>query len=133
VDPGLVESAGCGTDQNQGSGITATTFSSAPEQAAGNVAIVRKILDDVQRSGITAEELAQAKNKIASRVVRYAEKPSGRMRSIAGAWLYLNEYADVDQELAKFDAVGLGTIREYLDRHPINQTTVVGYGPLAAL
>jgi len=133
VDPGLVESAGCGTDQNHGSGITATSFSSTPDRAAGNVGIVRKILDDVQRNGVTAEELAQAKNKIASRVVRYAEKPSGRMRSIAGAWLYLNEHADVDQELAKFDAVGLGTVREYLDRYPINETTIVGYGPLASL
>jgi predicted Zn-dependent peptidase len=133
VDPGLVESAGCGTDQNQGSGITATSFSCDPGQAVGNVGIVRAILDEVQGGGITAEELAQAKNKIASRIVRYAEKPSGRMRSIAGAWLYLGEYADVDQELAKFDAVGLGTIREYLDRYPINQTTVVGYGPLASL
>ena len=133
VDPGLVESAGCGTDQNQGCGITATSFSCDPDQAISNVGIVRTILDEVQRSGITAEELTQAKNKIASRVVRSAERPSGRMRSIAGSWLYLNEYADVDLELARFDAVSLAAVRECLDRYPINEATVVGYGPLSEL
>jgi predicted Zn-dependent peptidase len=133
VDPGLVESASCGTDQNQGSGVTVTSFSCDPEQAAGNLGVVQKLLDDVQRGGITAEELAQAKNKITSRVVRHSERPMGRMRAIASSWIYCNEYSDVDRELARFDAVSLDTLREYLDRYPINQTTVVGYGPLAEL
>ncbi|HVK18079.1 MAG TPA: pitrilysin family protein [Fimbriiglobus sp.] len=132
VDPGLVESASCGTDQGQGCGMTVTSFSCDPDGVAGNLEIVRKILDDVQRDGITAEELAQAKNKITSRVVRHSERPMGRMRSIASSWIYCQEYSDVDRELARFDAVSLETIREYLDRYPINEATVVEYGPLTS-
>lgn len=112
--------------------MTVTSFSCDPDGVAGNLEIVRKLLDDVQRDGITAEELAQAKNKITSRVVRHAERPMGRMRSIASSWIYCQEYADMDRELARFDAVSLETIREYLDRYPINEATVVEYGPLTS-
>jgi predicted Zn-dependent peptidase len=133
VDPGLVESASCGTDQNQACGLTATTFSTDPDETVGNLAIVRRILGEVQKDGITETELAQAKNKVTSRVVRYAERPMGRMRAIAGSWMYLGEYADVDVELARLDAVTTATIRDYLDRYPLTEYTVVGYGPLAAL
>jgi predicted Zn-dependent peptidase len=133
VDPGLVESAACGTDQNQACGLTATTFSCHPDQAQDNLAIVRRLLADVQKNGLSVEELTQAKNKVASRVVRYAERPMGRMRSIAGSWMYLKEYADVDVELARFDAVTPAAVREYLDRYPLDEVTVVGYGPLVAL
>ncbi|OWK46349.1 M16 family metallopeptidase [Fimbriiglobus ruber] len=133
VDPGLVESAGCGTDTSQGCGMTATSFSCDPEQGAENLAIVQRILADVQRDGITAEELTQAKNKVASRIVRGAERPMGRLRSIAASWIYCDEYSDVDQEMARFDAVDLAAIRSYLDKYPIDAATVVGYGPLAKL
>ena len=88
---------------------------------------------DVQRDNVTADELQQAKNKVASRIVRYAERPTGRMRAIAGMWLAVGEYADVDLELARYDGVSLNDIRAYLDRYPLTATTVVGYGPLSGL
>ena len=130
VDPGKAESAYCGTDNSEGSGIAATLFTSDPESTAENLDIVRKILGEVRREGIKAEELTQAKNKIASRVVRGNERPMGRMNSIAASWMYCKEYADVDQELARFDAVSLNDIRDYLERYPIDDVTIVGYGPL---
>lgn len=133
VDPGHVESASCGNDQNQASGVTVTSFSCDPAKEVENLATVRRILSDVQRDGLTTEELTQAKNKIASRVVRASERPGGRMRAIAASWLYLNEYCDVDNELARFDAVDLDTLRACLDRYPIDQPTVFGYGPLTSL
>jgi len=133
VDPGLVESASCGPDVGEGSGTLVTSFSCDPEQAVENLAIVRKVLMEVQRDGISAEELAQAKNKIASRVVRASERPMGRMRSIAGAWLYNGEYSDPDVELARYDAVDTKSIRQLLDRYPLTTSTVIGYGPLSTL
>ncbi len=133
VDPGHVESASCGNDQNQMSGVTVTSFSCDPAKAGDNLTTVRRLLAEVQRDGLTAEELAQAKNKIASRVVRASERPGGRMRAIAASWMYLSEYCDVDQELARFDAVELGTIRACLDQYPLDRPTVFGYGPLAVL
>jgi predicted Zn-dependent peptidase len=114
-------------------GLIGTSYSCDPESAAANLAIVRRVLSHVQKGNISAEELAQAKNKIASRVVRYSERPSGRMRAIAGSWMYNAEYSDPDVELARYDAVSLASIREYLDAYPIDDLTVVGYGPVEKL
>jgi predicted Zn-dependent peptidase len=133
VDPGLVESASCSVDQNQANGVVASVFSCEPGRTLEDLEIVRRVLAEVQKNGITAEELAQAKSKIASRLVRHSERPMGRMRSIASAWMYNNEYHDIDAELARFDAVTLEAIQECLNRYPLDRTTVVAYGPLEQL
>jgi predicted Zn-dependent peptidase len=128
VDPGLADSADCSYFENDGSGCVYVSYSCEAEQAEENLAIVRKILDDVQKQGITADELKLAKSKIASRVVRGSERPMGRMQAIAAAWTYTGEYRDVDTELANYEAVTLAEVREYLDKYPINRSTVVALG-----
>ena len=133
VDPGLADSADCGYYENDGSGCATTSYSCEPEDAGANLEIVRKVLADVRRDGITADELRTAKSKLASRVVRGGERPMGRMQTIATAWNYTGEYRDVDAELANYDAVTLADIRDYLDRYPIDRHTTVAFGPLAEL
>jgi predicted Zn-dependent peptidase len=130
-DPGLAESADCSFYENDGCGTVCVSVSGEPENAAGNLEIARRILAEVQAGGITADELQTAKNKIASRIVRSGERPMGRMRAIVGAWMYTNEYRDVDTELAAYDAVTLADIRAYLDAYPVTAMTVIAFGPAA--
>jgi predicted Zn-dependent peptidase len=130
VDPGLADSADCSYFENDGSGCVYVSYSCEPEQAESNLEIVRKILHDVQSGGIMADELKLAKSKIASRVVRGSERPMGRMQAIAAAWTYTGEYRDVDHELANYDAVMLSDVRTYLDKYPIDKSTVVALGPV---
>src|SRR5581483_5528606 len=101
-----------------------------PDRAAENLDVVRGILADVQKNGITAAELQQAKSKIGSRVVRGSERPMGRMQAIGAAWTYLGKYRSVDDELQAFDAVTLAAIRAVLDRYPIDRVTTLALGPL---
>ena len=133
VDPGHADSADCSYFENDGSGCVYVSYSCEPDEAEENLGIVRKILDEVQRVGITADELKLAKSKIASRVVRGSERPMGRMQAIAAAWSYTGEYRDVDTELANYDSVTLDDIRAYLDKYPINRSTVVAFGPAKRL
>ena len=133
VDPGLAESADCSFAEQDGSGCVYTSFSGEPEQAGENLDVVRQVLAEVQSEGITPDELRLAKSKIASRVVRGSERPMGRMQAIAAAWTYTGEYRDVDAELANFDAVTLDQVREYLDRYPLDRSTVIAFGPATAL
>jgi predicted Zn-dependent peptidase len=133
VDPGRVESAGCGVDFSHGNGFLAVSVSGDPESAGENLGIVKRVLGEVQRGGITEDELAQAKTKITSRVVRSSERPMGRMSSIAGGWMYRGEYSDPDVEIARYDAVDLNAIRTCLDAFPVDAITTVGYGPLKQL
>jgi predicted Zn-dependent peptidase len=129
IDPGLADSADCGYYENDGSGIVCTSLTCEPEKAESNLALVRKVLAEVQRDSITAEELSLAKTKMASRWVRRSERPTGRMPAIASAWAYTGEYRDVDTEIANYEAVTLKDVRDFLDRYPIDRTTVVAFGP----
>jgi predicted Zn-dependent peptidase len=133
VDSGLAESASCGCDLNQASGVIQTNFSCEPEQAAENLQTVQRILNDVQRDGITDDELRQAQSKIASRLVRSAERPKGRMSAVAGNWITNREYNDIDTELARCAAVTQQHIRAVLDQFPLTQNTALLFGPLEQL
>jgi predicted Zn-dependent peptidase len=133
VDPGRADSADSAYYEYDGAGTVHTSYTCEPDLAAENLAIVRGVLAEVQETGISEDELRQAKSKIASRVVRGSERPMGRMQAITAAWTYTGEYRDVDTELANFDAVTLKDVRAFLDRYPIDRTTTVAFGPLKQL
>jgi predicted Zn-dependent peptidase len=133
VDPGLVDSAGSGLDAGDGAGAYFTSFSCEPDQATRNLAIVRRVLDSIQRDGVTAAELQQAKTKIQSHLVRASERSHRRMSDLGYAWTYLNRYRSVDDEINAYDAVTLDSIRQVLDRYPLTKVTTLALGPLASL
>jgi len=130
VDPGLVDSADMSFHEYEGSGSFYTSFSCEPEQVEENLAILSDVLAEVQREGITEAELQQAKNKIGSSLVRGNERPMQRMQALGNFWTYLHQYRTVDDELQAFDAVTLATIREVLDRYPLDRVTTLALGPL---
>ncbi|HZZ77754.1 MAG TPA: pitrilysin family protein [Gemmataceae bacterium] len=133
VDPGLADSADMGFHDYEGAGSYFTSFSCEPSNTEDNLAMIRDILHEVQSEGVSDEELAVAKSKILSRVVRGSERPMGRMQALGMGWTYLKTYRSVDEELANFDAVTLKDIRTVLDKYPFDQLTVLALGPLAGL
>ena len=133
VDPGLVESADMSYHEYEGAGAFYTSFSCEPGKTADNLAIVRKILRQVQKDGVTAEELAQAKSKILSRVVRGSERPMGRMQALGVIWTYLHAYRSVDDDLQAFEAVTLDDICRVMEGYPLDRHTVLALGPLDKL
>jgi predicted Zn-dependent peptidase len=130
TDPGLADEAGMGIDECDGAGAYYTSFNCVPERAAECFGIVRALLDDVQKNGITAEEFQQAKTKILSREIRAGERTQRRMLTVAKDWVYRGEYRSVDDELAAWDAVTMNDIRTVLDRYPLTSQTITAYGPL---
>jgi predicted Zn-dependent peptidase len=133
VDPGLAESADCSFHEYEGTGAFYTSFSGEPDTAAENLALVREVVATVQREGITAEELTQARNKALSRLVRGNERPKGRMMAVGMNWIYQHGYRSVDDELKAVEGVTLSQVREVLNRYPINQLTTLALGPLEKL
>jgi predicted Zn-dependent peptidase len=131
VDPGLADSADTSFHDYEGAGSFYTSFSCEPARARKNLDLVRGVLRQVRRDGVTEEELRQAKSKILSRVVRASERPMGRMQALGMTWTYLKKYRTVDEELRAFEAVSLKSIRKLLDRYPLDQVTTVALGPLA--
>lgn len=133
VDPGIVESADLSYNDYEGSGIWSTYLCSNPETASENLSRIADIYQDVNRRSITFDELEQARNKVASRIVLSGERPMGRLSSLGGNWMYRKEYRTIEDDLADLRAVSLEDVRELLDKYPLGQTTVAGIGPLEEL
>jgi predicted Zn-dependent peptidase len=133
VDPGLAESADLDFSEYDGSGSYLTYLSCEPEATAQNLSRIAAIYEDVNRNGVREEELAQAKNKVASRVVLRSERPMGRLSSLGGNWVYRQEYRSVDDDLATLRGITTKDIRELLEVYPLGATTTVAVGPLESL
>lgn len=133
VDPGHCESAEIGFNEYDGSGTYMTYFSCQPERTSEIIARITAIYEDVNRNNVTEEELAQAKNKIASRVVLRSERPMGRLSSLGGNWVYRKEYRSVADDLETVQSLSLDEIHKLLEAYPLSQTTTTTVGPLTSL
>jgi len=133
VDPGYADSADASFHEYEGTGSFYTSCSSEPEEAEENLARVLEVLRGVQIEGIREEELNQARNKMMSRLVRGSERPKGRLMAVGMGWTYQHEYRSVDDDLRAFEAVTLKSIREVLERYPLDKVTTLALGPLETL
>jgi hypothetical protein len=48
-------------------------------------------------------------------------------------WTYQHEYRSVDDDLRAFEGVTLHSIREVLERYPLDKVTTLALGPLEKL
>ncbi|MEX0641186.1 MAG: pitrilysin family protein [Pirellulales bacterium] len=133
VDPGRAESAAVSHYGYQGTGLYMTYVACDPDQAADNLARVADVFARVEADGVSAAELAQAKSKIASRIVLSGERPRGRLFALGSNWINRRQYRTIGDDLASLDAVTLDDVRAVLKRYPLSQSTCVAIGPLESL
>lgn len=133
VDPGYAEACDLGFSEYDGVGAWMSYLCCEPETAAENLERCRRVLEEVISNGVTAEELEQARNKVAARVVLRGERPMGRLSSLGGNWVYRNEYRSVAQDLQIIRSITADQIHDVLRQFPIRMNTTVGVGPLAEL
>jgi predicted Zn-dependent peptidase len=133
VDPGHVEMAETQFQPFHGTGVCRTLIIGPPEKTTKNLGRIKKVFEKVNRDGVTEAELQQAKSKVCSRIVLSSERPMNRLDSLGDNWVYRDSYQSVEDELNLYRAVTTASIREYLQRYPLAQTTTVAVGPLANL
>lgn len=131
VDDGLAEVAELSYQDYEDCGGFMTYLTCDPEYAGSNLDIIRGIFDDINRHGVTVDELSRAKNKTAARIVLRSERPMERLSSLGGNWIYRNEYRSVTDDLEAVQGVTLEQIREVIDRYPLTQWTTTAIGPLS--
>jgi len=127
IDPGRADSADVSVHGYQGVGAFFTYVSCDPEHASANIEIALEVLATAGAE-ITEEELTQARNKMAARMVRAAELPMGRMRALGFNWTYLQEYRTVDDELRRLDQVTVADLQQLTEQYPLDRATVVALG-----
>ena len=111
-------------------GAYLTFLNGPPEETKSNLARIAKIYADVNKRGVTADELEQAKNKVCSRLVLRGERPMGRLGGLGNNWLFRREYRSIGDDVAIVQNITAADIRTLLDRFPLAQTTTIGVGPL---
>lgn len=133
VDPGHAEAADLGYNEYDGAGAWMTYLSCQPEQVESNLAIFRRVFEDVNQHGISADELEQARNKVASRIVLRGERPMGRMSSLGSNWVYRQQYRSIVDDLKTVRSITLNDIHAVLEQFPLRMVTTAGVGPLNQL
>ena len=133
VYPGHADAAELGYNEYDGVGTWMTYLSCHPEQTSENLQRMQKIFDKVNNDGVTEDELEQARNKVASRIVLRGERPMGRLSSLGGNWLYRGEYSSVADDLETIREINGRQMKLLLERYPLNVNTTVGVGPLEGL
>ncbi len=133
VDTGLAESADLSYNEYDGTGAYLTYVCSTPESARDNLQRVHDIYADVNARGVTEEELEQARNKAASRIVLRSERPMGRLSSLGSNWVYRNEYRSVQDDLSAYRAITTDDVKAVLKKYPLGQLSTATVGPLKAL
>ncbi len=133
VDPGYAETADVGYNEYDGSGSYLAYFSSSPEEARPNIERIRGVFDDINHNGVTDVELAQAKSKVASRIVLRSERPMGRLSSLGHNSVLRDEYRRVEDDLATLHGLTLDDIHKLLEAYPLTQLTTSTVGPLEAV
>ena len=133
VYPGHADTAELGYNEYDGAGTWMTYLSCQPEHTSRNLSRMQDIFDAVNKDGVKEDELEQARNKVASRIVLRGERPMGRLSSLGGNWVYRGDYASVTDDLETVRNIGTSQIRSLLEQYPLNVNTTVGVGPLQSL
>ena len=129
VDPGLAEQASLAHYEYEGAGVFMGYLSCDSSRMADNLQRVHDVYRAVEKSGIDAEELAQAKSKVKARVVLGSERPRNRLFVVGGNWTHRAEYRSVKDDLDAVDSVNLDQIPQVLVKFPLSRNTTVTVGP----
>jgi predicted Zn-dependent peptidase len=133
VDTGLAEHASLGHHDYQGAGAFVTYMSCEAGQTQNNIERIAEIYARAETDGIGADEVAQAKSKINSRVVLASERPRGRLFAVGGNWIQRHEYRTVRDDLEAVDAITRDDLMDVLARHPLSINTTLAIGPAEKL
>jgi predicted Zn-dependent peptidase len=128
VDNAVAEDAEFGFYPHDGCGSFYISLVTEPERAARAMEIARNELMKVKHD-LTEEEVERTKNKIESGLVLQGEAPMGRMRSMAGNWIYTGEYKSLEQDMASLAAINADSLRSLMQDFPFDPMTVVSLGP----
>jgi predicted Zn-dependent peptidase len=129
VDTGLAETASLGHYEYLGVGMFYGWLACEPENTDENLARLDAIYRQVERGGVTGDELRQAKNKVKARVVLSSERPQSRLFNVGGNWLQRREYRAVADDLKSLDDVSLGDLHAVSKKYPLSRYTTITVGP----
>lgn len=133
IETGLADHAGMSHAEFEGAAMFLTTMSCAPESAAENLARIGRLFRKAASDGITPGELAQAKNKVRSRLVLGSELPRNRIFGLGLEWSVRQRYMSLEEELDALESIQLDHLHAVLAEFPPAESLVMTVGPLETM
>ncbi len=96
IDPGLADGAELSYQDYNQAGAFFSFLSCEPVETQANLDRIAEVYRTAIASGVTEEELIQAKNKVLARSVLRSERPMGRLASLGFHWMYRHAYISVE-------------------------------------
>lgn len=130
VHPGLADGADMSYDEEDGAGAFYVFATCDPARTTEVLDLIRATLETVQREGLTDDEIARARRKLASGLVLRAETPMGRLTSVGFDWVYRQQIEPLNDLVDRLLAVSSDETTALLGDAPFDTLTVVSLGPL---
>jgi predicted Zn-dependent peptidase len=135
VDPGLAEQASCHHHDFLDAGVFTTQLSCDTADAEPLLARIVEMYATATAEGISPQEFARARNKLASRVVLSGERPRRRLFDIGLEWSHSATYRTVRDNLRIVESLTLDDVHRVLAAWPLAgpaATVLAGPGGEAA-
>ncbi|MDO5580591.1 MAG: pitrilysin family protein, partial [Planctomycetia bacterium] len=129
IDNGAADTASLSYCDYSDAGTFTAVLCCDPGDTSGNLEIMNKIFQQVQKEGFSREELERARNKILSHIVLASERPIGRFFSIGSEWLQTQTYTPIHEEIEHFKKITLDQIHALLGEYPLNDPLQASIGP----
>ena len=129
IDSGLAESAWVGSYEYQGFGVLYTVLCCAPEQAESNLSKLAKLQTEIQKEGVTQDELDRAKRKITAHIILQSERSENRLFNVGTNWIYRQNYLDTQEIVDKYQSVTVDEVNSILADFPLSDSYTLAVGP----
>ena len=132
VDSGAAESVMMASYEYQQAGMYMTYVAGRPEDAGALLDRIAEMELEVERDGVSEDELERAKTKVCSHLVLHGERPARRMFAIGAQWIQRREYRTIRQAVDEYQAVTAAEIDALLREYPLHRATTLIIGPESA-
>ncbi|HEY7668119.1 MAG TPA: pitrilysin family protein [Actinomycetota bacterium] len=113
-------------------GVFTCYAGTTPSRADHVIELLRRELEDVATSGLSAEEFERAKGHVKGSLVLSLEDPGGRMSRLGKSEIAHGEILSVDQTLKRIDRVSLADANAVAERVLSQPMTLTVLGPFPA-
>jgi predicted Zn-dependent peptidase len=129
VDKALAETATMQFSSMDGIGVLCSYICCPDKNTAQVLDVVRSVLTNLSKNGITEDELRKAKNKTLSALVIKNELPMGRLIDLGFNWTYLRQYRTVEDDVIAVKAVTVDDVNSLLKQLQPADFTQFSIGP----
>ena len=123
IETGLADEALCAYDGLDGAGDFYIYASGDPDKLDEIWGIVEAQISGLRES-INEDDLAKLRAKMLTSVTLSGERPAGRMQRLGRLWAASGEYVTLEEEIARINAVTVDSVRDVLDRYPLDRCTL---------